>query len=320
MFAIWTRKMLLRLCKILAGVSLLLCISYTSGLPAEEPLLEVPYFPEVVFKGAPLTVHVRIPEGVTAQVVTNNQVQSTLKGGNGPLREITLFPESGIRLDLRRNPEVTDWHFLVVEPGNPGELTEQDGYLYQGDVPVILMPEHRLPPPLDRRWETVEMVENLIQPRIEEMENVQLWIPPDSLLIKAFRGFFPDAGLELQYPDPAAWFRVHGYLGRIATTAPADFVVVEMDLFDFERGMSPQTWFMKWQFLLQHLQKQNAYTDGVLFSPVYTADTLKWKNVLEEKMKGLASAHGLRFVDRSLAPQVWRERLQNQLQKRYRMR
>jgi hypothetical protein len=92
-----------------------------------------------------------------------------------------------------------------------------------------------------------------------------------------------------------------------------------MDLFDLERGMSPKMWFMKWQFLLQHLHQASGYKDGLLIGPVYDQSNRKWQPILETKLKGLALAHGLRFIDRSVDEGVWQERLNNQLQKRYQL-
>lgn len=49
------------------------------------------------------------------------------------------------------------------------------------------------------------------------------------------------------------------------------------------------------------------------------AVTEKWQVILEPQLRGLAMAHGLRYVDRSLAPEIWRERLLNQLGKSYQL-
>ena len=310
--------MYLRLFKRLAVAWLLISISYIPPLSATEKEFEISYFPEVVFKETPLTVHLRAPEAKLVDLLVNKEVNSVVDGGGSVVRELTLTPKMGLDLSFHLEGGEQEWSFKVLEPGFSGELYEEDGFLYQGGIPVILMPQHRLPPPLDRRWETVELLEHMIQNERPEISSMRLYLPEESALPAYLKSLFPQARMHFQFPDPKAWFRVHGYLTP-HVDGHVQFLVVEMDLFDFERGMSPQTWFMKWQFLLQNLEKKCGYADGLLLSPAYTPETLKWKPVLDVKLKGLASAHGLRFIDRSYETRIWQERLQNQLGKVYKL-
>ncbi len=310
--------MYLRLRKSLVVAWLLISISYTLDVSAKEKKFEISYFPEVIFKETPLTVHVTAPKMENVEVLIDQKIERLIQGGGDGVREVTLVTEKGIDLSFRLESGEREWTFKVIEPGFSGELREADGYLYQGTVPVILMPQHRLPPPLDRRWETVEMVEHMIQNEKPEITSLSMVIPEGSGLSNYIKNLFPHSEIHIQEPNPKAWFRVHGFLTSAANDT-AEFLVVETDLFDFERGMSPQAWFMKWQFLLQNLEDSCEYKDGLLFSPAYTEETLKWKPVLDEKLKGLASAHGLRFVDRSHEDSVWQERLLNQLGKVYQL-
>ncbi|MDF3127975.1 hypothetical protein P0Y35_02070 [Kiritimatiellaeota bacterium B1221] len=304
--------MYLRLRKSLVVAWLLISISYTLDLSATEKKFEIPYFPEVMFKETPLTVHVNVPGIENVNVVINDEVAESIIGAGHALREYTLVPETGIRLSFQLENSLQEWSFKVLEPGFAGELREQDGFLYRAEVPVILMPGHRLPPPLDRRWETVEFMEHMIQNEKAEPGSVLMVAPDGESLPRYIQSLFPRSKIQMHPPDPEAWFRVHGYLTS-PVNVPADFLVVETDFFDFERGMSPQTWFMKWQFLLQHLERRCGFKDGLLFSPAYSSETMKWKPVLDEKLKGLASAHGLRFIDRSREESIWQARLVHQL-------
>lgn len=311
--------MLLRLCKSLAASMLLFLLFFASPLFSGEPVFDISYFPEVVFKGTPLTLHVRRPSVESVQVLTNGTLSVTLPASAEPLSEFVIFPQKATRLSFQCAFSERIWQFQVLEPGFTQKLHEQDGFLYDRECPVILMPQHRLPPLLDRRWETVEMVENIIQGERKEIRSLTGFLPEGSLVKDEIASLLPATTCQYVKPNPANWFRVHSYLTLGKMEAPADFIVVEIDLFDLQRGLSPQAWFMKWQFVLQHLKASTGYADGLLFGPEYDAHTQKWKAVLDPQLKGLATSHGLRFVDRSLPSALWRERLLNQLGKSYRL-
>jgi hypothetical protein len=309
--------MLLRLCKSLAASMLLIFLCYALPVLSGESFFDISYFPEVVFKETPLTLHLRRPAVEPVQVLTNGTFSVTLPASADTLTEYVIFPKTAMRLRFQCGNSSRIWQFQVLEPDFVEKLHEQDGFLYDGECPVILMPQHRLPPVLDRRWETVEIVENMIQADKKPITRLTGFLPETSALKNDIAVLLPTTECQYVNPNPANWFRVHGYLTLGKLEASADFVAVEIDLYDLQRGMSPEAWFMKWQFVLQHLQSATGYADGLLFGPEYDEGTLQWKAVLDPQLKGLASAHGLRFVDRSLSPALWQERLLNQLGKSY---
>ncbi|WFB34422.1 hypothetical protein P3T73_09635 [Kiritimatiellota bacterium B12222] len=309
--------MLLRLCKSLAVAILLIGTLCASPVFTDDLELEIPYFPEVVFRQSPLSFHLHRNAQLPVHVLQNGQETRVFPPSSSSLIEYTFSPdESAVMRFYQASPEQA-WVFQIICPGDAVTLSEKDGYLFHGETPVILMPDHRLPTPLDRRWETVHLIEKAMQSHKPSLGAVVGFLPENSSLKVFLPQMQSDGSLELIPPHPDAWFRVHGYLLATPAQSSCDFLVVEMDLFDMERGMSPQTWFMKWQFLLQQLQSTLSYKDGLLFGPVYDETSSKWKDVLDSALKGLARAHGLRFVDRSISPELWKERLRFQLGKSY---
>lgn len=311
--------MLLRLCKSLAVSLPLLLRADVQPPPRAVAGFEVPYLPEVVFQGTPLTLQVMRPPQTPLLVHTNGVLLAAFPAGGAPRLELVCFPRSDLRITLTAEGTDRGWSFAGVTPESGAGLREKDGFLYAGALPAILMPQHRLPPPLDRRWETVELVESLMQPAKPAIERLLCYLPESSDLPKALQTLLPSVPLDQRPPDPQSWFRVHGYLCRNDAATPSAMLAVEIDLHDLERGMAPQAWLMKWQFALQRIQAETGYVDGLLFGPPYDALTHKWQPVLDPQLKALAAAHGLRFVDRSLDPGLWRERLRHQLSKRYRI-
>lgn len=317
MLDIWTRKMLLRLCKSLAAASLLLSNYCAPELRSEEPGLEISYFPEVVFKGKALTCHLKTAPPQTILVETNGNEFVQLPSSTDPFVEFTFFPKTSSRLSFSTNEFSLKWSFQLIEPGFKSPLTEKSGFLHQGETPVILLPEHLLPPALDRRWQTVGMVKGFLTSEKNALPSILTFLSEEGPLAQDLLTFFPNTSFEKVNPAESSWFRVHGYLTKHEAYSSTEFVVVEMDFYDLERGMSPQIWIMKWQFFLQHLNLLTGYRDGLLFGPLYTENTRKWQAVLDGSLKSLARSNGLRYVDRSIDAPIWQERLLNQLGKIY---
>ena len=121
--------------------------------------MEVAYAPEVVFRGEPLTFRVSAEPSAPVTVRANGVERAGAAPAGPEIREITLRPEDAMTVEFLGEGEA-GWSFRLLRPDETVELSETDGFLFIGDVPVVLLPDHRLPPPLDRRWETVELLEN----------------------------------------------------------------------------------------------------------------------------------------------------------------
>lgn len=311
-----SRKMLLRIREFPAGRiwSVLPALLAWTPVHSIEPI-EVAYSPEVVFRGEPLTFRVSADPAATVTVSTNGVDRAVPGSSGGEVREIILKPVDAMTVAIR-TPENPGWNFRLLRPGDELDFTERDGFLHAGDVPVILLPDHLRPPPLDRRWQTVEMIENALLKKTPPLPKPHLLCPRSSVLPGRLRPLFADQPLQIEAPAGDAWFRVHGYLISLKR-APRPFVAVEMDFADLERGMPFHVWLMKWQFTLQRLKALGGYTDGLLFGPEYTDTTRNWRPLMHEQLQSLARAHGLRFVDRSIGADVWMERLKDQLSEGY---
>lgn len=276
---------------------------------------EIPYVPGVVFRGTPLTLQVTRMEQEDVLIFINEREVSRLKPGKPETGEVTFFPREPLNITVRTEKE-PGWTFQVVRPADLHAFTERDGFLYVGDTPVILMPDHNIPPELDRRWETFDRVSGALQSVKPEITSIQAFLPKTSTLLEDLPSLWNGDQVRRRAPSDEAWFHLHGFLTGFRA-APADFVLFEVDFHDLERGMSPVAWLMKWQYLLQHIQAGTGYKDGLLAGPVPGPDTGNWMKFLEPSLISLARSHGLHYVDRSLSAEVWRERLVHRLQKRY---
>jgi hypothetical protein len=296
-------------------LSHLTCTAALAGafLAGNAMAFEVSYAPEALFVGDPLTFRIESPSTTTLTVMSNQvEVVRHPLSPKIPL-EVTFFPTTSQILRFEA-PEKTAQAFRLLRPGEAGVFRERDGYLEIDEAPVILLPEHRKPPPLDRRWETLDLLRKTLTDTRKPILDV-LWIcPPDSTLSTALQPLLSSRPPLVPDPGEESWFRVHAPL--LSPRIPqATYLVVEIDVYDLERGVAPQTLFLKWQFVLQHLEKRSGTTRGLLFGPDLASNPAP-KPMLES-LQSLARSHGLHYVDRSLPEAIWRERLIHQLQREY---
>jgi len=277
--------------------------------------MEVTYAPPVVFSGEPLAFRLQSAAPVTVTVLTNGVRTARLALGERRPAEHTFRPAQDLKLSFTTGDSERIFH--IIRPESAPVLTERDGYLESGGQPVVLLPEHRKPPPLDRRWETLELLRRHVQdprPRLEAL----LWICPDrpepDLRLAVKLSTRPPERLLVS--EREAWFYVHGLLIR-PELPQSRFLVLEVDERDLERGMPPHEWFMKWQFALQKLEADIGYEDGLLLGPPESPVSAPWLPLLREELQNLARAHRLHFVDRSRTEALWTERLLNRLSRDY---
>jgi hypothetical protein len=309
--------MYIRLRRILQTGITIFSVAGPGLFAGSDTALEVLYAPEAVYTGNPLTFRFRPEPGVPPTVRTNGNAVALPPRVRGAPVEITLYPEEAARVDFLSGTREA-WRFDIARPAEKGVLSERDGFLEREGVPVVLLPDHRLPPPLDRRWETLEWLRERFLASTPAIDHV-LWIAPgDSMLVGDLHGRISTGKARRLAPADDAWFRVHGYL-MAEDGVPADFVAVEMDFHDLDRGMPFHVWIAKWQFFLQRLEHRRIYKDGLMIGPVFDEAHAGWEEACTEALRSLAAAHGLRYVDRAHKPDVWKARLTDQLGKEYKL-
>jgi|GEM_PF-1702917 len=282
-------------------------------VPARTAGLEVTYAPDVVFLEEPLTFQLQVPKGVEPEARLGNKELRTRGEGEG--RELTLRPKAAGILRISA-PDGEGWSFRLTRPDTPGRFTERDGFLEMEGTPVVLVPDHLDPPPLDRRWETVALVERAVRGEKAPLSRIRVFAAADSGLPEDLAALPFHLQVSHTAAAPDTWFRVHGVLCALERT-PGAFVAVELDFYDLDRGMPYPVWWMKWQFVLQRIQEATEFEDGVLVGPDFSGERQRWAAVMREPLRNLARAHGLRYVDRSLPVDVRRARLVDQLKKEY---
>lgn len=309
--------MYIRLSRILQTGSVIFSAALRTVWADPAPGLEVRYAPEAVYRGKPLSFRFQPENGVPPGVTTNGVALALPPGRPGNPLEITLYPERSTRIEFLSGGK-TSWRFQLLRPADKGPFTERDGFLERNGEPVVLLPDHRLPPPLDRRWETLRWMREKLLNRKPDLPRVHWVAPRDSGAVEGLKDLLGAEGGEWTPPDADAWFRVHGYLMAL-DEAPAPFVVAEVDFHDLDRGMPFHVWMAKWQFLLQRMEHLQAYGDGLLIGPVFDSAHAGWKVPCTRWLRSLAASHGLRYVDRTRGPEVWRARLRDQLREEYRL-
>jgi len=297
-------------------------IALFSGMIFAESVMqrsgvEVLYAPEVVFVGKPLTLRIQSSADKPLAVSTNRVELALPSHVPGETAELSFYPTGSLELEVGSGTEPV-WHFKVVRPSEAGTFTERDGFLEWEGKPAVLLPDHRLPPPQDRRWETLEWVKEALVGRKSPIPSIHWYTSADSRDLREVGTRLTAGRQTVTLPDSGAWFNVHGFL-LAQTEANASFVALEIDFHDLERGMSYPVWLAKWQFLLQRIQAQNSYPDGLLFGPVFDDVHSDWHLQITKSLRSLAAAHGLRYVDRSYAAREWQSRLLDQLGKEYRL-
>jgi hypothetical protein len=282
-------------------------------LPAQT--LGLLYAPEAVFRGDPASFRIGASGGQATLSILSNAVAVASSFLGPEPTEFTFSPGQSTRLAFEIPGQRVALAF--VSPRDPVVFTERDGYLFAGDDAAVLLPEHRKPPVLDRRWETIRLLkESLVdtRPRLGTI----LWLGPADAAPTGLAAKLSSQSPVSLRPDPAAWFRVHGYLLAPAPTK-ADFLVVDFDLHDLDRGVAPHLLIMKWQFLLQRLQAQSGFADGLFLGPDLDGADRQRHAHLDEALRSLARTHGLRFIDRGLASGEWTQRLLYNVGKEYRL-
>ncbi|MDA3874986.1 MAG: hypothetical protein PF795_13640, partial [Kiritimatiellae bacterium] len=260
-----------------------------------------------MFRGTPLTLQVAGADGRDVRISLDGVETLRLSPTDSGKNEVSLVLEKEARLEISAEQN-QGWEFQVVRPAGLHDFIERDGFLYVGDTPVILMPDHKLPPELDRRWETLGRVSDVLQPNKQSITSIHAYLPRGSSLLEDLPLLWVEDSPPVSHPPEDSWFQMHGLLTGFEIS-PADFVLFEVDFYDLERGMSPVAWLMKWQFVLQHIQAGTGYEDGLLMGPAGDASLVRWTKILEPSLISLARAHGLRYVDRSLPTDVWQERI-----------
>lgn len=285
------------------------------ALALTDAPFEITYAPEVVYQGEPLAFRVFAPTRAPVRVSTNGVDHAELTFRDEPEAELTFLPgqDTTVEFSSRGLARV----FQVAGPTTPLSLRERDGFLEtDAGIPVILLPDHRKPPPLDRRWETLALLRRQLSEHRKPLGSL-LWVsPPNSETSATLSPLLSKEPPRLLHPAAGTWFQIHGLL---VTDPPPKhpYVVLEVDVHDLERGMPLPAWVMKWQFFLQRLEQNAGMTQGLLLGPPSSPETDPWMPRLRESLGSLARAHHLRFVDRSQPESVWKERLLHHLQREH---
>ncbi len=268
---------------------------------------EIQYVPEGLYHGKELLL--RVESAGPLQISETGKEEAPLlkaeKLARPELRDVVLRPDEAGQLELRQD-EKSLFSFELLAPSARPDLRERDGFLERKGRPVILWPELRLPPKLDRRWETPKLIRQKFLGQKPDLPPI-CWVG-DSADAGALLSGLGDAQAPRVELSKAAWFEVHDLLLQMDELPKASFWIVSPGWGDLERGMSPELWLLKWHFFFQCLEAQGPVEGGLLIAPSLQGRPDDWGPWFDEHLSSLARSYKLRYVNRADA-EDWQARL-----------
>jgi len=239
------------------------------ALPADEPsapTFAVAYAPAAVYRDAEAVFTTEGRAGVELDVLWNGEILSRGLTA-GPRTPFAFTPRRPGVLTFRDGTE-RQLSFALISPQTEAALTVRDGFLAADGMPAILLAEHRHPPKMDRRWQTVSALAGLFRDPRPCVESV-VWMTTRA----AARDDMPDAepGIDTnrcrRLVVPVDHSEILALIAQVDRLPTAQAVAVRLSDFDLERGAGWIEYRMKLEWLLQRL-RQRGFLWIFLFGPV----------------------------------------------------
>ena len=235
----------------------------------------------------------------------NGELAATLEGRElGRLalapgdNELTLALPAGGRLAFTGG--ATALVFQVVTPRDAVPLSVRQGHLVAADgLPAILLVEHRIPPPLDRTWETVRVLRGVVQDQRPVVRRLTLlgagWLPEAerkglASLPEPFAGFWEPAA------PPAGFSELDGLITALPALKTAPDVCLALAGSDLEHGLPLLTFRLKLEWYLQAL-RQREVTRLFLVTPALPERVARRHPEVADHLRLAAEANSARFVN-----------------------
>ena len=186
--------------------------------------------------------------------------------------------------------------FRLLTPDAKAELEVRDGVLYAGDLPAVLLAEHRAPPKHDRTWETFRLLHHFAgaetRPRADDL----------TLVGADFLDGGPGAGLPSAWSWHAVERRPYELLRVIAAheqLADADVLLLAPSMRDLQHGCTPLAFRLRLAWLLQATANERR-AGTLLVVPPRTAAMQREFPRLWHDLFLVAASHDVALIDPGL--------------------
>ncbi len=236
---------------------LILLLAGSGWLAAAELQMrfQVTHFPQEAYLNERVTFILSGQPGSSAEVFLNERKLSSGIFQTDRLEFNLSFKASGI---LRFTQGREAYAFHLVLPETKAKLRQQDGFLYSGKGPVILLTRHLHPPKHDRTWETVKIVRSLVGDTRPAVKSAALvggaFLPRGDL---AALGEFSGVGSKFWRHCPAGpgLFELNSLIAGRDQLQPADALILALSTRDLERGVTSLGYRLRLEWYLQSLRR-----------------------------------------------------------------
>ena len=240
---------------------------FFASASAAERSLTVTHYPEAVYKGEQA---IFVVDGVA-----QGRVRASLSGkpiaeagsvsGQANMAFSITMPGPLILVDGSGASRT----FLVVSPDGKADLREEDGYLFSGDLPAILLADHDVPSKHDRKWEILKLIKGWFRDSRPTANSGALLA---TSFLTADVGKSLDSmtatpqGFWLRSPPEPCVYEMHSLVAVAQRLEQRDAALVALSVRDRERGMDDDQFKMKLAWLLQLLEGRG-YSEIFILPP-----------------------------------------------------
>ncbi len=264
---------------------------------AGEDSLAVTHYPEAVYKGEETVLVVEgMPNGIVRATLSGKRIASESAVGGRADMDVSIS-ESG-QLVLRADDGATRT-FLVVAPDEKVELEERAGYLFSGELPVILLAEHKVAAKHNRKWETLRVMKGLFCDSRPAVDSGLLigasFLAADELGKLDELASAPDGFWSYAAPGKCA-YEINGLISSVHCLERKGMALVALSLADQERGIDDCQFRIKLEWFLQALNGRGFTNLFLLPPPQDLADAERFPD-LSEDVKPIARANSVQLVN-----------------------
>lgn len=270
-----------------------------SSVFADEDSLTVTHYPEAVYSGEKATFVIEgIPGGVIRATSVGERIGSAPSVGGRVDMDLSISSPGQLVLVADTGETRT---FLVVSPDEKVELQERDGYLFSGELPVILLAEHKVPAKHNRKWEVLRVIKGWFSDSRPTAKSGLLM--GASFLTAEETGRLDEIASTPQgfwrYAAPGKCvYEINGLISSAQDVEQRDMALIALSLADQERGIDDCQFRIKLEWLLQALNGRG-FTNVFLLSPTLDlSDAERFPN-LRDDVKPIARANNVQLLNLS---------------------
>jgi hypothetical protein len=308
--------------RILTEIAVVYSLILSSAF-ADQDALAVTHYPEAVYMGEKAAFVVEgMPNGIIRATLGGKRIASAPAVGGRVDMDLSI--SSPGQLVLGSDAGVTRT-FLVVAPDEKVELAERDGYLFSGELPVILLAEHKVPAKHNRKWEVLRVIKGWFSDSRPTADSGLLigasFLTAEELGKLDEITSTPDGFWSYAAPGKFA-YEINGLISSAQGLERRGMALVALSLTDQERGIDDCQFRIKLEWFLQALNGRG-FTNLFLLPPTQDLSDEERFPDLSEDVKPIARANSAQLVnlrcgerDFSFSGETWLAPALEQIKKR----